>query len=293
MKNFSIIGSEGYIARRHFEAIHRTKNNLVFTYDKIKNTEKKNIRPENHFTSFNRFKKAVIKFQKRKKMDYLVVCSPNYLHFSHIKLGLKLGCNVICEKPLVDSEKKINTLRQIERKYKKKVFCILQLRLHKVLSILRKKIKKKNNRIKLFYITPRDQNYLKSWKGEASKSFGLLFNIGIHFIDLLIYLFGDVVNKNILINKPSKIKGIFFFKNCVVNWFFSINQKDLPRKLLKKNNSSYRSIVCNSKKIDFSSGFENLHILSYKKILANKGFVIDDCVKSINLINDINNIKNK
>ena len=96
-----------------------------------------------------------------------------------------------------------------------------------------------------------------------------------------------------MINKPSKIKGIFFFKNCVVNWFFSINQKDLPRKLLKKNNSSYRSIVCNSKKIDFSSGFENLHILSYKKILANKGFVIDDCVKSINLINDINNIKNK
>lgn len=293
MKNFSIIGSEGYIARRHFEAIHRTKNNLVFTYDKIKNTEKKNIRPENHFTSFNKFKKAVIKFQKKKKMDYLVVCSPNYLHFSHIKLGLKLGCNVICEKPLVDSEKKINTLRKIERKYKKKVFCILQLRLHKVLSILQKKIKKNNNRIKLFYITPRDQNYLKSWKGENSKSFGLLFNIGIHFIDLLIYLFGDVVNKNILINKPSKIKGIFFFKNCVVNWFFSINQKDLPRKLLKKKNSSYRSIVCNSKKIDFSSGFENLHILSYKKILANKGFVIDDCVKSINLINDINNIKNK
>jgi len=292
MKNFSIIGSEGYIARRHFDAIQRTKNNLVFTYDKIKNNAQKNINAANHFTSFNKFKNAVVKFQKIKKMDYLVVCSPNYRHFSHIKLGLKLGCNVICEKPLVESEKKINTLRQLERKYKKKVFCILQLRLHKVLSILRKRIKKNNNSIKLFYITPRDQNYLKSWKGEPSKSFGLLFNIGIHFIDLLIYLFGDVIKKNILINTPSKIKGIFFFKNCIVNWFFSINQKDLPKKLLKNNNLSYRSIVCNSKKIDFSSGFENLHILSYKKILANKGFVLDDCVKSINLINDINNVKN-
>jgi UDP-N-acetyl-2-amino-2-deoxyglucuronate dehydrogenase len=225
-------------------------------------------------------------------MDYLVICSPNYLHFSHIKLGLKLGCNIICEKPLVESGKKINTLRQLERKYKKKVFCILQLRLHNVLSILRKTIKKKNNRIKLFYITPRDQNYLKSWKGQPAKSFGLLFNIGIHFIDLLIYLFGDVIKKNILINTPNKIKGIFFFKNCIVNWLFSINQKDLPKNFLKNNNSSYRSIVCNSKKIDFSSGFENLHVLSYKKILANKGFVLDDCVKSINLINDINNIKN-
>jgi len=292
MKNFSIIGSEGYIARRHFVAIQRTKNNLVFTYDKIKNNGQKNIKPTSHFTSFNKFKNAVVKFQKIKKMDYLVICSPNYLHFSHIKFGLKLGCNIICEKPLVESEKKINILRQLERKYKKKVFCILQLRLHKVLSILRKRIKKNNNLIKLFYITPRDKNYLKSWKGEPSKSFGLLFNIGIHFIDLLIYLFGDVIKKNILINTPSKIKGIFFFKNCIVNWFFSINQKDLPKKFLKNNNLSYRSIVCNFKKIDFSSGFENLHILSYKKILANKGFVLDDCVKSINLINDINNIKN-
>jgi UDP-N-acetyl-2-amino-2-deoxyglucuronate dehydrogenase len=289
MKNFSIIGSEGYIARRHFDAIQRTKNNLVFTYDKIKNNGQKNINPANHFTSFNKFKNAIVKFQKTKKMDYLVVCSPNYLHFFHIKLGLKLGCNVICEKPLVESEKKINILRQLEKKYKKKVFCILQLRLHEVLSILRKRIKKKNNYIKLFYITPRDQNYLKSWKGEDTKSFGLLFNIGIHFIDLLIYLFGDVIKKNILINTPSKIKGIFFFKNCIVNWLFSINRNDLPKKLLKNNNLSFRSIVCNSKKIDFSSGFENLHILSYKKILANKGFVLDDCVKSINLINNINN----
>jgi UDP-N-acetyl-2-amino-2-deoxyglucuronate dehydrogenase len=290
MKNFVLVGGGGYIASKHFEAIKNTGNNLLAAFDIAENVGSvDNFFPyAKFFFKLNLF----IKFLKKNKnkINYLVICAPNYLHYFYIILGLKLNFNVICEKPLVLNLNQLNKLKILQKKYNRKVFCILQLRLNKQLSALKNKILKLNNiKSEVEYITYRGDWFYKSWKGNPKKSGGLATNIGIHLFDLLIWLFGDV--ENLVVKKKTKscIKGEIFFKNkSFVKWNISLLKKDLVRLNCKKN--FYRMLLINKMKIEFSDKFKQLHTESYKMILKNKGFSIYDVEPSLKIVSLINKL---
>ena len=294
MKNFALIGANGYIAPRHLKAIADTKNDLVACADlNLNEKEIKKIFPNcNCFSDFNLFYEFIS--ENKNNLDFIVICSPNFLHFEHCCLALELGINVICEKPITLNCKQLEILREYEKKYSAKVWSILQLRYHQSIKDLKDAYKElpENSKmeIDLTYITPRDETYLKTWKGDKSKSGGILFNIGLHFFDMLINVFGEPISSTVHLNNKYVLSGVIAFKSANVRWFMSILGKHSPY-FGKKANATYRSITFDGKELNFSGGFDKLHTQSYEDILKNNGFGIDQNMPVMEMLEKINNTK--
>lgn len=300
MKNFALIGAAGYIAPRHMQAIKKTGNELVAAldpYDGIGIMD--SFFPNAYFfTEFERFDRFVDKWLRDtgKKIDYMTICSPNYLHDSHIRFALKSGTDVICEKPLVVNPWNIDQLKLIEQETDQKVFCILQLRLHPSIIELKEKISSelienpnKVYDIDLTYLTSRGKWFFNSWKGDDSKSGGIAANIGVHFYDMLCWIFGDVEENIVHIKKPDAYAGFLKLKNASVRWFLSVNNNYIPEHVKASGQRTYRSITVDGNEIEFSGGFTDLHTKSYEEILKGKGFGLDEAYTSINTISTIKN----
>lgn len=287
-KNFSIIGLAGFVSKRHIHAIKETGNDLVSGMDYHDNVGFLDFYfPRcSFFTNYERYERYLGKYSK--KIDYISICTPNYLHDTHIRLGLNNGIDVICEKPLVINEKNLKYLKKVEKKNNRKINCILQLRLHqetKKIIINKKKIRN----IDITYISPRGKWYYESWKGDDKKSGGIETNIGIHLFDLLFYIFGEYSDIKVFLRKKNISSGILYFGLTKVRWYLSIDKEDL--KYFHNNKKNVREFKVGKKKIDFSKSFNNLHTESYKHILKGNGFGIDDVSNSIKLVNYIKKIK--
>lgn len=293
--NFALIGAAGYIAPRHLKAIKETGNILVSALDKNDSVGvMDNYFPNaDFFLESERFDRHLdkLKRQGKNKIDYVSICSPNYLHDSHIRLALRNDANVICEKPLVLNPWNVDALGVIEKETGKKICNILQLRHHDSIINLKKKIeespKDKIHDIDLTYITSRGHWYFISWKGDPSKSGGIATNIGIHFFDMLIWIFGEVQENIVHHYSDNKAGGFLRLKNARVRWFLSIDSNDLPEIIKNTNQRTYRSILIDGIETEFSEGFGDLHTISYKEILAGKGFGLEASYPSINTVHDI------
>lgn len=287
--NFGLIGASGYIAPRHVIAIKELNCNLKLITDPHDNVGfiDKYFPESKYFKEIERFDRSLAKAQmSNKKIDFISVCSPNYLHDSHIRLALRNECNCICEKPLVIKDTHLDNLYELEKKYNKKIYTILQLRHHPDIIKLKKKIENstlKNHKVNLKYITPRGQWYNYSWKGDFDKSGGVMFNIGIHFFDMLIWIFGKPIESKIHINEKNMAKGLIKLQNAEINFMLSVNSKDLPHQDWRP----YRSITVNDEEIEFSNGFTDLHTEAYKAILNGQGYGISDIDPSIRLVSDL------
>jgi len=293
--NFALIGVAGYIATRHMKAIKETNNLLVSALDKHDTVGIiDNYFPNaDFFLETERFDRHLDKLRRQgeKKIDYVTICSPNYLHDSHIRLALRNDANVICEKPLVLNPWNIDALGIIEKETGKKINTILQLRLHDSIKNLKEMIangpKDKIYDIDLTYITSRGHWYHMSWKGDTSKSGGIATNIGIHFFDMLIWIFGEVQSNVVHHYSEDKAAGFLQLKNARVRWFLSIDSEDLPDRAKQNNQRTYRSILVDGNEIEFSEGFTDLHTNSYKEALNGNGFGLETSKPSINTVHDI------
>lgn len=290
MKYFALIGVGGFVAPRHLRAIKETGNKLLAALDKSDSVGiLDDYFPEaRFFTEFERFDRHLEKLKRSgQKIDYLTICSPNYLHDSHIRFGLRLGADVICEKPLVLNPWNLEPLKEIEKETGKRVFTILQLRLHPGLVKLKRQIdqqpKEKNFDVELTYISARGQWYHSSWKGDLTKSGGIATNIGIHFFDLLIWIFGPLVSNTTHQSSLGNAAGVLKLKRASVNWFLSVDGKDLPPSVAESGQRTFRSIKVDGSEIQFSEGFSDLHSQSYQEILNGNGFGIDDSAAAIEL----------
>ncbi|HET7116013.1 MAG TPA: Gfo/Idh/MocA family oxidoreductase [Hanamia sp.] len=298
MKNFALIGAAGYIAPRHMKAIKDTGNNLIAALDKNDSVGiLDSYFPEaDFFTEFERFDRHIEK-QKRKgiKVDFVSVCSPNYLHDSHIRFGLRIGANVICEKPIVLNPWNIDALAEIEKETGNKIFTILQLRLHPAIIELKEKIaaepKGKKHLIELDYITSRGHWYYASWKGDIQKSSGIATNIGVHFFDMLMWIFGDVQENIVTQHSKDTASGILGLEKATVKWRLSIDVNALPAEARAAGKRTYRILNIDGESFEFSDGFTELHTKSYEQILAGNGFPLMETKKSIELIHEIRNYK--
>jgi UDP-N-acetyl-2-amino-2-deoxyglucuronate dehydrogenase len=294
MKNFALIGAAGYIAPRHMRAIKDTGNSLVSAYD-INDSVGiiDSISPQSEFfTQFERFVEHAhqLKRDPATALDYVAVCSPNYLHHSHIAAGLRLGCDVICEKPLVPTSAILDELARVERETGKRVYNILQLRHHKAILDLKEKVAQENKTdkydVELTYITSRGNWYSESWKGDPRKSFGLATNIGVHFYDMLHFIFGKLQRNVVHFTSEHKAAGYLEYEKARVKWFLSIDANDLPA-AVKGKKPTYRSITVDGAEMEFSEGFTDLHTVSYQEILAGRGYGIEDarhCVETVEYI---------
>lgn len=298
MKNFALIGAAGYIAPRHMKAIKETGNNLVAALDKHDNVGVLDsyFPDADFFTEFERFDRHLDKLRRnKKKVDYVSICSPNYLHDSHIRFALRHGANAICEKPLVLNPWNVDALAEIEEETDKKIYTILQLRFHPTIIALREKIinglKDKIYDVDLRYITSRGNWYHISWKGDDSKSGGIATNIGIHFFDMLIWIFGDAKASEVKVVSDDHAEGYLELKSARVNWFLSIASEHLPLEVQKAGKRTYRSLTIENVEVEFSEGFTDLHTLSYQQILNGNGFGIQDAKASIQLAQSIRNHK--
>jgi len=288
MKKFALIGASGYIAPRHVKAIKDSGNQLVALLDPHDNVGYiDSYFPEaSFFKESERLDRHLYRLKRKgSPVDYVSICSPNYLHDAHIRLGLRNGADVICEKPLVLNGEHIESLRELEKETGKKVFTILQLRHHTSIINLKEKIKQnpvKKYKVSLKYITPRGTWYDFSWKSDFDKAGGIVSNIGIHFFDMLIWIFGDVVSFKVE-NHTRSSKGKLELKNATVDYFLSINQEDLPWAEWKP----FRSIKIDNEELEFSAGFKDLHTESYKEILKGNGYGLNDVEPVIQLISTI------
>ena len=294
MKNFALIGVAGYIAPRHLRAIAETGNRLVAALDRHDNVGViDSYFPEaDFFTEFERFDRHLEKLKREgTKIDYLVVCSPNYLHDAHIRFGLRLGADVICEKPLVLNPWNAEALQTIESETGRNIYTILQLRLHPEIIKLREKIaaSDKKHEVELTYITSRGKWYYASWKGDESKSGGIATNIGIHFFDMLRWIFGAVQKNVVHVHTHDRAAGYLELERARVKWFLSINDATLPA--TANGARTYRSITVDGEAIEFSGGFTDLHTRSYAAILAGDGFGVADTMSAIELAQQIREAK--
>ena len=297
-KNFALIGAAGYIAPRHMKAIMETGNNLVAAldpYDGIGIIDSHFPEAE-FFTEFERFDRFVDKWRRNtgKKIDYVSICSPNYLHDSHIRFALKSGADAICEKPLVLNPHNIDQLKIIEKETGKKVYNILQLRLHPSIIELKEKVQKELAKnpdkiydIDLTYLTSRGKWYFISWKGEVAKSGGIASNIGVHFYDMLCWIFGEVEENIVNLKTPDTNAGFFKLKHANVRWFLSVNYDYIPEDIKVTGQRTYRSIKVDENEIEFSGGFSDLHTRSYEEILKGNGFGLDEAYGSIRTVSTI------
>ncbi|SRR5690606_37620378 len=296
MKNFALIGVAGYIAPRHLQAIKETGNNLIAALDKSDTVGViDSYFPESDFfTEFERFDRHLDKLKRKgTKIDYVSICTPNYLHDSHIRFALRHGADAICEKPLVLNPWNVDALAEIERETGKKIHTILQLRLHPSIIALREQVlaapADKKYEINLNYITSRGHWYHISWKGDSAKSGGIATNIGIHFFDMLLWIFGGVKGLDVTLNAPDRASGFLELERANVKWNLSINADDLPQAVREKGKRTFRSLTMEGKEIEFSEGFTDLHTRSYEEILKGNGFGIEAAKPSIELVHKIRN----
>ncbi len=294
MKNFALIGVAGYIAPRHLQAIRDTKNNLVAALDKFDTVGiiDSYFPNADFFTEFERFDRHVDKLKRQgTKIDYVSICTPNYLHDSHIRFALRQQSDAICEKPLVLNPWNVDALVEIEKETGKNVYTILQLRLHSSIIALREQVlhgpKDKIYDVDLSYITSRGNWYQISWKGDSSKSGGVATNIGIHFFDMLIWVFG-AVKKNVVHElKEDMAAGYLELERGRVRWMLSINADHLPFDVKAKGKRTFRSLTMEGNEIEFSDGFTELHTTSYQEIIDGRGFGLTDAYPSIQVAHDI------
>jgi UDP-N-acetyl-2-amino-2-deoxyglucuronate dehydrogenase len=293
-KRFAITGCAGYIAPRHLNAIRDTGNVLVAACDPndsvgLLDSYSFDI---SFFKEFERFDRHLEKLKRKgSPIDYLSICSPNYLHDAHIRFALRLGAHAICEKPLVINPWNIDALEEISQEFGKKIYNVLQLRLHPSIQALKEKIlsakTSKKYEIELTYITSRGKWYLNSWKGSVEKSGGLATNIGVHFFDMLLWIFGKSEGCEIHIANERTVAGFLELEKAHVKWFLSIDRNHLPESCRLKNSNTFRSITVDGDEVEFSEGFTDLHTLVYQDILAGGGFYPEDVRPSIQLVHDI------
>lgn len=297
MKRFALIGSAGYIAERHMKAIKETGNLLVCATDKFDVMGRiDSYFPEaDFFLEIENLDKHMDDLRRQgNPIDYVSICTPNFMHPSHIRFSLRNGAHAICEKPLVIYPEDMHIIKDIENETGKKVFTILQLRYHPAIIQLKKEIEAsagKDYDITLTYITTRGNWYFKSWKGDISKSGGIATNIGIHFFDMITWIFGNVKENVVHYYDAEKAAGYLQLEKARVRWFLSLNEEDLPRDVALKGKRTFRSITLNGNEIEFSEGFTDLHTVTYHNILNGNGFGIDDAMESIILTDTVRNSK--
>lgn len=295
MKNFALIGAAGYIAPRHLQAIKETGNELIAALDRFDSVGIMDSYFPNadFFVEFERFDRHIEKLRNEKaiNLDFTSICTPNYLHDSHIRMALRVGSDAICEKPLVLNPWNIDALKQIEDSTGKRIWNILQLRVHPSIVALKQKIengpKDKIYDIDLTYLTSRGHWYYTSWKGDIQKSGGIATNIGVHFFDMLTWIFGDVISNRVHVNSHDRASGLLELKKANVRWFLSINEDLLPVSVREKGQRTFRSINIEGEELEFSGGFTDLHTQSYENILSGNGFGIEETRSSIEIVHAI------
>lgn len=295
MKNFALIGASGYIAPRHLKAIKDTNNNLLAALDQFDSVGIMDSYFPNadFFVETERFDRHVekLKYERGIQMDYFSICTPNYLHDSHIRMALRRGADAICEKPLVLNPWNIDALQKMEEESGKRVWNILQLRVHKSIIELKKKIeeapKDKIFDVDLTYLTSRGNWYYTSWKGDLSKSGGIATNIGVHFYDMLSFIFGNVKKNIVHVHTHDRAAGYLEFERARVRWFLSINYDVLPDEIKNKGQRTYRSITIEGEELEFSGGFTDLHTRVYQGILEGSGYGLEEARQAIEIVHDI------
>jgi len=302
--NFALIGAAGYIAPRHMKAIKDTGNKLVCALDPYDGVGIIDsyfphadffIEPERFDRHLDKLRR--ISLSKKRiddnKVDYVSICSPNYMHDSHIRLALRNDAHAICEKPIVLNPWNLDALNEIQKETGKKVFTILQLRLHPSIKALREQVQKgpkdKIYDLDLTYITSRGNWYFRSWKGDVSKSGGIATNIGVHFFDMLTWVFGKVKENVVHVLNDQKAGGLLKLENANIRWFLSIDYDDIPEAIRKTGKRTYRSLLMGDQEIEFSDGFTDLHSEMYREIIAGRGFGLMDAKQSINIVYHIRN----
>jgi UDP-N-acetyl-2-amino-2-deoxyglucuronate dehydrogenase len=282
-KRFGLIGAAGYIAPRHLKAIRETGNELVAAFDPNDSVGViDSYFPEaDFFTEFERFDRHVDLLRRQhQQIDFVSICSPNYLHDSHMRFALRSGADAICEKPLVLNPWNIDGLAEIERDTGKRINTILQLRLHPAIMALRQRVQSaprdRKVDVDLTYITARGHWYLQSWKGEERKSGGIATNIGVHFFDMLHFVYGSLQENIVHLHEPTRAAGLLEYEHARVRWFLSIDVNDVPEVERLKGKRTYRALAANGEDIEFSDGFTDLHTRSYEEILAGRGFGLEE-----------------
>lgn len=299
MKNFALIGAAGYIASRHMKAIKENGSNLVAAMDPNDSVGilDKFFPNADFFVEFERFDRHIEKLRRSESInsiDYVSICSPNYLHDSHIRFALRSGADAICEKPIVLNLWNIDALKEMEINTNQKVYTILQLRLHPSIIALKNKVdsfpKNKIFDVDLSYITSRGKWYQYSWKGDIKKSGGVATNIGVHFYDMLHFIFGHVKKNIVHYRDEQKAAGFLEYERARVRWFLSVDSKDLPLKAVQNNLTTYRSLIIDNMEIEFSDGFVDLHTKVYQEILLGKGFGLEENRSAIETVSEIRSI---
>lgn len=296
MKKFGMTGIAGYIAPRHLKAIKDTGNILVAAADPHDSVGiiDQFFPDASFFTEIERFDRHLDKLRNNSDgIDYLSICSPNYLHDAHIRLALRNGAHAICEKPLVLNSWNLDLLEKLEHEYDRRIYTVLQLRLHPSLVKIKEKLEKENlvnekkHNVELTYITPRGAWYNYSWKGNVQKSGGLVTNIGIHLFDLMIWFFGKPVNVTVNEKSLLKVSGELELENAFVKWKLSVDKNDLPAEVIKAGKTAFRLVKFDEDEIEFSEGFTDLHTKIYEQVLTGDGFGIKDVRDSIELVQKI------
>ena len=291
MHNFALTGIAGYIAPRHLQAIHDTGSNLLAAADPHDSVGilDQYFPQAAFFTEFERFDRHLVLLRRgpaEGAVQYVSICSPNHLHDAHIRLALRVGANALCEKPLVLHPHNLDALEDLEHELGQKVYNVLQLRVHPALLALRKKLLQEPDRrrsVRLTYIPSRGNWYRYSWKGDAEKSGGVATNIGVHFFDMLIWLFGGVQQSHVHVSKPERIGGTMELERADVQWLLSLDRDDLPESV-RGQQPTYRSITVDGEEVEFSGGFRDLHTRIYEEMLAGRGFGIPDARPAIELV---------
>ena len=296
MKNFALIGAAGFVAPRHLRAIKDTGSRLVAAVDPHDSVGvlDKYFSTARFFTEYERFDRHLEKLRRREveeRVDYVSICSPNYLHDAHVRLALRVRADAICEKPLVISPWNLDQLFELEQEFGKRVYTILQLRVHPDLRALHDKLQGEHQREKadvcLTYVTRRGAWYHVSWKGSQEKSGGLVMNIGIHFFDLLIWLFGAVEHNEVHLASADKMSGALELERARVRWYLSVDGEDLPDGYLESGRPAFRSITVDGQELEFSQSFTDLHTRVYEDILNGGGYGIEDSRPSIDVVHTI------
>lgn len=295
MKNFGLIGAAGYIAPRHMKAIKDTGNNLIAALDKFDSVGIiDSYFPEaDFFVEFERFDRHLekLKYEENINLDYISICTPNYLHDAHIRTALRRGADAICEKPLVLNPWNVDKLANMEKETGKRVWNILQLRLHPSIIALKNKVangpKDKIYDVELTYLTSRGHWYFTSWKGDTSKSGGIATNIGVHFYDMLSWVFGNLKDNIVHAHDTEKAAGFLEFEKARVKWFLSIDYNHIPDNLKEKGQRTYRSINIEGAELEFSEGFTDLHTKAYQQIIEGKGYGLEEARTAIEIVHNI------
>lgn len=298
-KNFALIGASGYIAPRHLKAIKDTDNDLIAALDRFDSVGiMDSYFPDaSFFVETERFDRHIekLKFDQEIHLDYVSICTPNYLHDAHIRMALRRGADAICEKPLVLNPWNLDALQRQEEESGQRVWNILQLRVHQSIIELKKKVeaapKDKIFDVDLTYLTSRGSWYYTSWKGDVSKSGGIATNIGVHFYDMLGFIFGKVTKNVVHVHTHDRAAGYLEFERARVRWFLSINYDVLPDEIKAKGQRTFRSITIEGEELEFSGGFTDLHTRVYEGIIAERGYGLEDARQAIEIVHEIRNFK--